>query len=1043
MSWARFSLEYRHAVYAALIAVVLLGGIARFFLPVQLFPDTDPPVVTVITAHAGAAARDVAKNLSKPLEEEFGSIDGVARVTSTSQTGLSVVKVEFHYFRMMSEAAMDVQNAIGRVRARLPSGIDEPQVLQFSSSDKPIVTIAVSSEILTLDKVRELADNPLRDRLILLDGVATVDVFGGHRRELLVAVQREHLASLGLTLDQVAATLKGWNLTESGGRVERGHQEAVVRFDMPLSDGIGVGNLIVKRHGDRIVRLRDIANISIDGSEMRSAYHFNGEPAIALQVLKRNEANTVQVARRVRTVLAELRNEFPQLEFKVADDDSQFTELVINNMTEAVLAALILVIAVVFLFLSNLRQAAIIAISIPVAFLMTFSLMWITRIELNMVTMSAIILSIGLLVDDGIVVLENVHRHLTYGKKPPLRAAVEGTEEIFVADLSGTLTTIAVLLPLGFLGGFVGKLFEPLAWTLAFALTSSFIVSVTLIPILAALWLSPNNEGKARPASLVRPFVDFMKGIKEGYLAVLEWALMRPWRTLIGAALLLLVSARLMLFLGNEMLPRFDSGNFQILIDTIPGTRLEETVEAVEQVEMLLLKERSVTGISTQIGYEEGGHYLGSRGAMDVNQAELVVNLTPRTERTATIWEIMEQLRTELARIPGVTLAVVKEKGGTARSTTTAPIDIRISGPETQVLDQLGNAVLERLSTVPGLRDAHRSWALDTPELRVELNQERVAELGLSGEAVADMVFAAIEGRPVTPYRQHHYRDLDVRLRYTEDDRRSLMDLEDVYIQGSTGAVPLRELAHIAERAGPRIVTREDFQQTVDVLAYHHGRPLSEVVVDIEALLADMVVPAGYGVAITGEQSDFQDARKRMMRALATGVLAVYLVLVVQFRSFIHPFTIMVAVPLQFIGVAAALLIAGKYLSMPALFGIILLIGTVVNNSIVLIDYILHRRDAGMDTEAAIREAVSVRYRPIMMTALSDVAGMLPLALELAVGTERFSPIATAIIGGILAATLLTLVIVPVLFSLFERRVRPSIARSLKQMHCSFNQEEK
>jgi len=1037
VSWPRFSLRYRYTVFAALIAVAVFGVVSRLSLPIQLFPDSDPPVVTVITTYPGVAAVDVAKNLSKLMEEEFGGIDGIRKVSSTSQIGLSIVKAEFHYSRDVEEAALDVQNAIARIRNRLPQGIGEPQVLQFSSSDKPIMTLALSGEGMTLQAVRELADNAVRDRLQLVEGVAAVDVFGGHKRQLEISVQRDKLRAYGMDMATLRGVLQGWNLSEPGGRIERGEQEAVIRFERPLRDAGDAASLVVYRQGDRIVRLGDVAHVEVTAGEARSAYHFNGEAAIAVQLLKRDDANTVEVAARVRTELERIRTDFSQLDIAIADDDSVFTELVIDNMTSTIFTAIILTIIVVLLFLTHLRQALIIAISIPAAFLMTFSLMSLAGIELHMVTMSAIILSIGLLVDDGIVVLENVHRHLLKGD-PPVQAAIRGTEEIFLADLAGTLTTIAVLVPLMFLGGFVGKLFGPLAWTLAFALGSSFVISVTLIPLLTALWLHPEDEGKGRFAHWVQPFGNFIDGLRDGYLALLAWSLRHPWKTLLSAFLLLLISARLMTMLGSEMLPKFDSGNFQIMLDTVPGTPLEKTIEAVREAERLLLAETDVVAVSSQVGYEPGGHYLGSRGAMDVNQAEFVINLTPRNRREETLWSIMDRVREGLQQIPGVALAVVKEKGGTARASTTAPLDVRFSGPDPAELDRLGSQLIEQLRTVPGVTNLYKNWGLDTPEIHVAIDRERAAELGFSGKQIARAVYEATEGEVIAPYRQSRDRDLDIFLRYQEGDRENLGDLNDLHLQSADGRqVPLRELARLETRFGPRLVTREDLQQTLDVLGYHYGRPLSDTIADIGMVVERMALPDGYQVSIGGEQTDFEEARFRILRALALGILAVYLVLVAQFRSFKHPLTILMAVPFQFIGVALALLLAGKYLSMPALLGIILLVGTVVNNSIVLIDYILAQRREGVGLEKAIIEAVTVRYRPIMMTALSDVAGMLPLALELAVGAERFSPIATVVIGGILAATLLTLIVIPVLFMLFER-IAPTRADQddaiLKQM---------
>lgn len=1020
MSLPRFSLSHRHAVFALLIGIIYLGIQARLSLPVQLFPDTDPPVVTVITPYPGVSSRDVAKSLSKLLEEEFSGLDGARRVTSTSQTGLSVVKVEFGYSRPVNEGAVDVQNAINRIRGQLPDQITEPQVMQFSSSDKPVITVALGSESLPLPEVRRLADNALRDRLQRIEGVAAVDVFGGHRRELAVTVHRNRLQHYNLSMDDVARVLNGWNLSDSGGRVVRGEQETVVRFDQPLLAPAQVKNLVVSERNGRYVYLGDLAEVDIELERPDSAYRYNGQQAIALQVIKRDDANTVSVVKKVRQELSSLQQTFPDLAFTVADDDAEFTELVIENMNGSVLTAIALVILVVLAFLGDLRQSAVIAVSIPVSFMLTFTMMQAAGIELNMVTMSAIILAIGLLVDDGIVVLENVHRHRALGRKSPLDAAISGTEEIFLADLAGTLTTMAVLVPLMFLGGFVGRLFSPLAWTLVFALGSSFIVSVTLIPLLSALWLS-ENETPGSLSLLLRPFEKSLNWLLNIYLHLLELALKHPMRTLAMALVLLLVSARLMAVIGSEMLPKFDAGNFQVMLDTPPGTRMETTLATVAEVERLLLEEDGVIRISTQIGYETGARYLGSRGAMATNQAELTVNLLPRTTRDDDIWTIMSRVESRLQKLPGVTLAILKEKGGTAISTTRAPIDIRLSGPHLQRLQKLGEEVMAILRDEPGVRAPYFNWRIDNPELNLTLDPLRTQALGVDGKTVARTAFEATDGRMVGPWRQAHERDLNVTLRYTDIDRHHLEDLGNVLVHGPRGSAPLRELADLQLATGPRIVTRENNQPTLDLLAYHQGQPLSDVIEALRPRLERIPLPAGYELTIGGEQRDFADARQRMLKALVGGLLAVYLILIIQFRSFKHPLTIMMAVPLQFTGVALALLFTGKYLSMPALLGIILLVGTVVNNSIVLIDYILLQRRQGESLEAAIRQAVRVRFRPIMMTALSDVAGMLPLAMELAVGTERFSPIATAVIGGILAATLLTLVIVPTIFLVLDQ----------------------
>lgn len=1021
MQWAQWVLRYRHTVFALLLAVVVLGVQARFMLPVQLFPDTDPPTVTVITEYPGMAAVDVDADLTRLLEDELAGIDGVVNISSSSQAGLSVMRIEFSYGMLAALATVDVQNAVGRIRDELPPTIKEPQVLEFSTAEKPIVTVALRGEDLSMDMIRELADNPVRERLERVPGVAAIDIIGGHKRELHVALDPGRLQSYGLDMNQVMRALDAWNLRAPGGRIYYGGLESVIRFEAPLLSVADARRIVLKSDGDRQVRLEDVAEVELAPGESRNRYRYAGQQAIAVQVLRRDEANTVEVAARVRAALEELRETLPELEILIADDDSVFTERVILDMTKTVMVAVLLTMLIVLLFLADFRQSIIIALSIPMAFLSTFMLMQFAGLDLNIVTMSALILAIGLLVDDGIVILENIHRHLADLGATPTRAAIDGVGEVLVAKLGGSLTTLGVLIPLTFMGSFIGELFRPLAMTLAFALASSFVIAVTLIPLLAAFWLKPGNKENSKPGRLRSALEGFGCWIREYYLVGLGWALRHPVATLGGAVLVLIISLGMLRITGSEMLPRFDSGDFQVLIDLVPGTPLEETVQAVIEAEQVLLDQPYTLSVSTRVGHEAGARAMGNRGAMSVNQAEMTVKLVPRTERTLTQWQVMDKVRRALEETPGVLLGVPVEMGGTARASTAAPVVVRISGEEPGKLDRLGDELLRHLSGIPGISDLYKDWSLNTPEIRVHLDNQRVAELGLSSTEVARAVHQALDGQVATRYRQPPWRDLDVVVRYALKDREHLEDLENINLMTPQGVIPLREVATLERTVGTRLLTREDGSRTLDILGFHLGRPLSEVVADVEARLAQFDSPNDYEVFLVGEQADFDEARGHMIRALLLSAMAVYLLLVIQFRSFLNPLTIMAAIPLQFIGVASALLLAGKYLSMPALLGIILLIGIVVNNSILLLDVAQRRLAEGWKIDAALIDAVTLRLRPIMMTGMSTVAGMLPLALEMAVGSERFSPIATVIIGGVITATILTLVVVPSLFKMISK----------------------
>ena len=1016
----RWIIHRPYLILAVLTAVVILGVDSRFQLPVQLFPDTDPPMVNVITPYSGMAAEDVAENLSKLMEEEFAGIDGVRSIRSTSQEGLSVVEVEFDYGYSSALGAVDVQNAISRIRGDLPQDMQEPQVQEFSSAQRPIITLAMSSQKMELPLVRELAENRVRDRLNLVSGVAAVDVLGANRLQMQVYLDRDRLKAHGITQEKVANVLRDWNLTDAGGRIRRGILEDVVRFDSPLTDPDEIENLVLQRRQDSILRLGQVAQARLKADERPgSAYHFQGRQAIAVQILKRDEANTVDVADRILQAVQELEKELPQVDFAVAEDDSDFTRVVINSMTLTILSAIMLTVLVVLFFLRNLRQAMIVTITIPTTFLATFSLMRLAGLQLDMVTMSAIILSIGLLVDDSIVILENIQRYLDKGLSA-MDAAVGGTGEILQAKLGGTLTTLAVLVPLIFLGGFIGEMFRPLAITLSFALAASLVTAMILVPFLAFLWIT----GAAK-ISGQRPEKKtiFMDNVRQFYLLLLNRGLNRPGITLFLAALLLMGSLAFLRVTGSEMMPRFDSGSFRVLLDMSPGTDLTITRDKTSLVEKGLVREPAVTSVSTRIGYEPGARYLGGRGAMDTYQAEISVEMKPRNKRDVSQWEVMDRVREQMRSIPSITLGVAQEQGGTARATTAAPVVVRISGDDPAVLDKLADQTIKELKNISGLRDIYKNWAMDRPEIRVDLDKDRAAELGLSGQETARTVRRALDGEVITPFRQSGLRDLDIVLRYSKTQRRHFEDLEEITLLGKAEAgVSLADLASFEPGVGPRLISREDFQNTLEIRGWTGGeRPLSHVVQDTGLALQAVDPPAGYQVQIAGEQTDLQEARSRMLRALAGGALAVYLLLMIQFRSLVYPLVVMAAVPLQFTGVAAALAVGGKFISMPALLGIILLTGIVVNNSIILVDFILNRLRENIPVREAITSAVDARCRPVLMTAFSTVAGMLPLALELAVGSERFSPLAMAIIGGVLASTLFTLVVIPVLMKLAIR----------------------
>ncbi len=1062
MSWAGFSLARRHAVYAASIAVIIFGGLAWFRLPISLFPDTAPPLVNIVTAHPGAAALDVAREVSEPIEEEVGTLEGIARVTSLSQDGLSVVTAEFAYGRDVDLAAVDVQNAVDRIRDRLPLGTARPRVLKFSTADRPVITVAVRGVEGRVDPAgaRRIAEDRLRPLLQRVSGVASVDVFGGDRSRVEVVVDRTALEASGLVVADVVRALREGSVTRPGGTFEVGGREVLVRVDQSSPNLAELARLpVAHREGQRIL-VGDVADVREGTADRRSAFRSRGADAVALEVLQRQDANTVDVVRRVEALLPELREAFPELEIEVASEEASFTDLVVRNMGMSIVAALLLAGFVVFLFLGSVGGALVISISMPMSFLLTFALMWATGMELNLVTLSAVILAVGIVVDSSVVVLENMTRHRREEGRDAEEAAVRGTDEVFFAILAGILTTVIVLVPFLFLEGFVGRVFGPLSLTLIFAFASSLLAAVTLVPLFGAQLLAKDGGGRVAGRGgrtkvaerdpgpggagmgeeehpllagrlregarwLLRGFERAMEGLRRLYLAALEWALRWRAATLGGAFVLFLAGAVSIVARGMEVLPRLDSGSFYVTVEAEPGTSFAETQRIVGGVEALLAAEPDVVGFTSRMGFEPEAVFLGDTGAMGVQQAFLAVELVSRKERPETIWEIQDRVRDGVGRIPGIRTAVVKEMGGTAQATTAAPLNVRISGPDLVVLDQLSVDVAARARTVPGAVNVYRRWSLDRPDLQLRPDPLRAAELGLTPTRVAEATYGVVEGTVATTWTARDGTDLPVVVRYPRKGRSDLESILQVHV---LPGLPLGEVATAAYELAPNLVTRENLLTTADVAGFHDGRAFSHVTADLGRALEGMWLPPGYEMEITGEMTDLQESLDQMVFALLLALVAVYLLLVAQFRSFIHPLTVMLAVPLVLVGVSVALLLAGQVISMAVLMALVLLVGIAVNNSIILLDFILRRREEGGERRAAVLEAVSVRFRPVMMTTFSTVAGMIPLALEWSLGAERFSPMAVAIIGGLTASSLLTLVVVPVFYTVLDdlgARIRP------------------
>lgn len=1021
MKIGQISIKYKYFILSLTIAILLFGTYSKMTLKSQMSPDTNSPSVTVLAQYPGASAQDVINDVIEPIENVFGSLDGIKNIKSIGQDNVAIIKLDFNYGINVDQAAIDVQNSLSRIKSELPANLPEAKVLKFSTSDKPVATISLSSDSVDLREIRQIAEEKIAFDLQLIDGVASVSYFGGNETQVEIQLDRSRMNAHGITINQINSSLLMNNIKAPGGKITDDGKEVLVRIEDEFKNLEDIKNLGIKTIDGNKVYLSDLGEVYFNTGDKESAYVYNGSDGIALMITKKSYANTIDVIDNLKENITDLEKKYPFINFEIAQDDSIFTNQMINNMTISVLTALLFTMLIIVLFIKNINQSLVISASMPLVFMSTLGLMKLSGMKLDMVTLSALILSIGFVVDGAIVVVENIMTHYNKSKNI-IQAAIDGTNEIAMPSIAGATTTLIVLIPLLFIKGFVGEMFRPLAMTVIFAITSSIVIALIVIPLFTVMFHKFSFKKIEKAIGYIsEPFNKMMDKILEIYIILLKKSLSNKLKMLLIIVVLMGLSGSFIASNGIEMLPKFDGGTTFLSIELEPGTKVEETLTVVDDIESFLELEKNIESYDVQVGYEKNSAMIGDFGIMGTNQALFTINLLPRTDRKETIWSFQERLRFELKKIPDIERFVVKEKGGTATSSSTAPLDIRISGDDEEVIYKLASNFEEEVKKIQGTTNIYKSVNMDNDQILIKTNEVELRRLGLSTAEVSKQIYIALEGINSTTINTVDANNIDVKLIFKEQYRNDMDALKDINITSPIGAiVPLREIAEFESGKRSNMITKENLENTIDIYGYIDSRAYSHVTSDIQKLIDKYPVPTDYSIKLSGESSDMGESMKDMLFLLTLAIIFVYLILVPQFKSFIHPITIMASIPLVIIGIAPALGLTNKYVSMPVLLGFILLAGTVVNNAILVIDQTILAKKTGLSTNEALISAITVRYRPIMMTALSDVVGMLPLAMQLALGSERFSPLAVTIIGGILSATFLTLIVIPVLFAGFE-----------------------
>jgi multidrug efflux pump subunit AcrB len=1022
MSLHRFALKNPWGILVGALIVTVLGFRAFILMPTDYFPDTSPPQVAVITVEPGGAAVDVARRITEVIEKELSSLTGLKKLSSTSRDEVSSINAEFHYEKPIGEAVVDVQNAISRIRADLPEDILEPRIYRITDATRPVLTLALrpsEGSPLSLAQARLLAENDIKDFLLNLPGVADVDTFGGHRLQVSVWLDRDRLRAYHLTPMEVATAIKAQNITTPAGLMLGDEREALVKTVGELRDVPDIEQTVVKRSEGAYIRLADVARVELGIQELRSLYHGNGKPAVAVNVLRADGGNTIATIQEVKKALPEMTSLWPEIEISVTNDQQPIIERNTSGMRSSLYSSILLTVFIIFLFLADLRSSFIALVSIPLSFLFSLAGLGFTGYTLNVVTLSGLILATGMVVDATVVVVENINRHWKISQDNPEECVAGAVGEITVSITAGMLTTITMLIPIMFAGGYVEKVMRQFTLTLTLSLVGSLIVAILVVPPIA-MRLLRRTEHRSRLERAAAPFEKATQAMADGYVAVLRVALRHRVPTLaIPFILLVLTVTSVMPIIGRELMPPMDTGIANIAFELPPAARIEEVERTLSEVEGIIQEEPSVLMISSTVGSEPGEISFGA-GAQSAQKAFLIVNMKTRDQRPRSIWEIVDGWRDRIQQLPGLRSLQVYEYGASPMSTSRAPIDIVLKGRDSGVIERIAADIESRFKGMPGLVDFTPSWWMDKPEVQVRV-EPKVAQLYDSNpSALAEQLRLAVGGLPVSGLRLSGFLDVPIRLAYEDRWVATPERLAELDVYTPKGAVPLRTLAVMEERLSQTSITRENLRNTLDLTGYNRTVRISQVLADIDQRMQGVGFPGGYGYEMSGTAAEMKDSMSRVMKSMMLGSILLVVLLMGTFQSFVLPVPILVAIPLAVTGSLWALLLFGQPMCMPAMMGMLLLAGIVINNSIFLIDFIKQARADGMEREEALIQAVRLRLRPVLMTTVSTFVGMLPIILETAIGLERMSPLASAAGFGLLVGTFLTMVVTPVMYSVLD-----------------------
>jgi HAE1 family hydrophobic/amphiphilic exporter-1 len=1006
----------------AMILVVM--GIFTFSrLGVDFFPDLEFPTVSVVTTYRGASSEDIEKTITKPVEQVVSSISRVKKVTSSTSEGTSAIQVEFEWGTNLDFAAQDIRDQIALYRQYLPPEASNPLVFKFNLSQLPVIFWGITGNMPPYE-LKRLIEDEVAPRLERIDGVASAAVFSMDVREILVDVDKAALESRNLPLNQILSALAVENINLPAGFIQERHTDLVVRTMGEFETLDDIRRVVVgSTAAGEPIFLGDIAEVKDTLKETRYIGRIQQQNGVFLMVSKRSGANTAITGEEVKKELAEIRKTLPpDIQFHVAMDQSDMIRRVARRTSNEALQGALLAVLMIFLFLRDWRPTLTIALAIPLSIIATFIALYFAGYTLNMLTLGGLALGIGMLVDCAIVVIENTFRHIEEGAERK-RAAIFGASEVGMAVTASMLTTIVVFLPMLFAQGITGKLTKALGLSISASLIASLFVALTIVPMLSYLLFKPYQAGPSGEKKAIKK--PRFQRPREIYRKWLIRALERRRRVLIGAAGLFVLSLVLIPFIGTEFMASQDQDMILLMVRMPVGTALEETDRVVGLVEKLMAEQPEITMINAQAGSsaeENAGDSGSAFSPAGTHEGLLWVGLVHQDKRKRSDKQILESIRSKLPQLENVRFEAV-DMSQMITGSMGGPIVIKIFGKDLDKLRELADGVVAKIRDIPGLRDLSHTLSQGKPEYQIKVDRERAAKLGLMVSQVASAVQTATVGQVATRYREEN-EEIDLRVRFQKRFRDNIREIENIpLITPLNKVVYVGQVADIEKGEGPIKITRENQSRIVTVSANIAGRDLGSVVKDIRARLGaiDKQLPPGYFMEFGGSYEQMTEAFRILAVVFAMASLLVYMIMAAQFESFRHPLIIMFTVPLGLIGVVFGLLLTGKTISLTVWVGFIILAGVVVDNAIVMIDYINQLRQRGVDTKEAIVQGSVTRLRAVLLTALTTMIGMLPMAISTSEGAEFRSPMAIAVLGGMTVTTFLTLFVIPAIYSLFEK----------------------